>query len=322
MKTKIFNPNKISLYAPVLLLGILFCLASLRFPGFFNPAVITNLIDDNAFLGIAAVGMTFVIISGGIDLSVGSMVALTSILSVILIERFQLNPAVVFTMMLGLGLLCGAILGAIIAVFEIAPFLVTLAGMFFFRGMAYYFSQESIPLIHPGIQWFSSLKIPLGLAALPPTGFLFLLVVLAGIYLATWTGFGRSIFAVGGNPQSAKLMGLPVRRTTILIYALSGMLSALAGVVYTIYTSSGNATAAMGLELDVIAAVVIGGTLLSGGRGSVFGTMVGVFILGLIQTIITFEGTLSSWWSRIVIGVLLFFFVGLQKILSIIIKKK
>ncbi|HEY9063776.1 MAG TPA: sugar ABC transporter permease YjfF, partial [Burkholderiaceae bacterium] len=134
------------------------------------------------------------------------------------------------------------------------------------------------------------------------------------LYLAHATEFGRTVYAIGGNEHSALLMGLPVARTTILIYAFSGLCSALAGVVFTFYMLSGYGLHAMGLELDTIAAVVIGGTLLSGGVGYVAGTLVGVLILGIIQTLISFDGSLSSWWTRIVIGALLFAFCLLQRI--------
>src|SRR5439155_24200266 len=132
-----------------------------------------------------------------------------------------------------------------------------------------------------------------------------LIALAAGIYPPQYTGFGRKVYAIGGTEQSALLMGFPVGSTKLWLYALSGFCSSLAGVAYTFYTSSGNATAGTMLELDAIAAVVIGGTLLSGGVGYVFGTLIGVLILGLIQTIITFEGTLSSWWTKIAIGALL-----------------
>ncbi len=266
----------------------------------------SNIIDDNAFLGVAAVGMTFVILSGGIDLSVGSMIALVSILSAILIERYHIHPIVVFPMMLVLGAAFGAFMGFLIAFFEIAPFLVTLAGLFFLRGLAFSLSAESIPLHHKSLKLFQSFGIPLGSTTLPPTGVLFLVTLLVGIYFAGYTSTGRSIYAIGGNLMSAKLMGIRTQRSQVICYLLSGACAALAGIIYSIYTSSGSATVASGLELEAIAAVVIGGTLLTGGRGSVIGTLVGVFILGLIQTIITFEGTLSSWWTRIVTGLLRF----------------
>jgi simple sugar transport system permease protein len=141
-----------------------------------------------------------------------------------------------------------------------------------------------------------------------------LAVLAAGVYLAHATEFGRTVYAIGGNEQSALLMGLPVARTTVLVYALSGLCSALAGVVFTLYMQSGYGLHAMGLELDAIAAVVIGGTLLSGGVGYVAGTLFGVLILGIIQTLISFDGSLSSWWTRIVIGALLFAFCLLQRL--------
>ena len=145
--------------------------------------------------------------------------------------------------------------------------------------------------------------------------FIALLVVVGGMVLAGMTRFGRSVYAIGGGEQSALLIGLPVAATRIGVYALSGFCSALAGVVYTFYMLSGYSLHATGLELDAIAAVVIGGTLLAGGSGYVLGTLVGVLVLGLIQTLIVFDGSLSSWWTRIAIGALLLVFCVLQRLL-------
>ncbi len=143
-----------------------------------------------------------------------------------------------------------------------------------------------------------------------------LLVVAIGMILAHRTRFGHNVYAIGGNPVSAALMGVPVRRTTIQIYMLSSTLAALSGIIFSLYTSAGYALAASGVELDAIAAVVIGGTLLTGGVGTILGTLFGVLIQGLIQSYITFDGSLSSWWTKIVIGILLFCFIGLQKAMS------
>lgn len=140
-----------------------------------------------------------------------------------------------------------------------------------------------------------------------------LLVFLAGIVIAQRTRFGTNVYALGGGTQTAMLMGVPVARTTILIYALSGFLAGLSGIVYSLYTSAGYSLATVGVELDAIAAVVIGGTLLTGGAGFVGGTLVGVLIQGIIQTYITFDGSLSSWWTKILIGALLFAFMLMQK---------
>ena len=311
-----FNSQNKALYVSITVAFILFVGAALRYPGFFSLGLISNLIDDNAFLGIAAVGMSFVILSGGIDLSVGSMVAVTGVMTALLVERLHLHPVIAFIVVIFFGSACGAFMGFLISFFEIAPFLVTLAGMFFLRGLAYTLSQESIALKHSFFQWILNQSVVIGTFRLQPTGLAFLLVIGLGIFVAGSTRWGRSVYAVGGNSLSSALMGLPVKHTIVGVYTVSGFLSALAGVVYAIYTSSGNATAAMGLELDVIAAVVIGGTLLTGGRGTIIGTFIGVFILGLIQTIISFEGTLSSWWTRILTGLLFSALVALQKILA------
>jgi simple sugar transport system permease protein len=153
-----------------------------------------------------------------------------------------------------------------------------------------------------------------GEASLSAGALIAIAVVLLAVFIAHATPFGRAVYAVGGNEHSAVLMGLPVRSTLIGVYTLSGFCSALAGVVFTLYMLSGYGLHAVGLELDAIAAVVIGGTLLTGGVGFVAGTLFGVLILGIIQTLIMFDGSLSSWWTRIVIGGLLFVFCLLQRV--------
>lgn len=309
---KLLKRHHVTALAPVLILLLLYIIGCVRYSGFASPQVLINLFDDNSFLGIAAVGMTFVILSGGIDLTVGSMIGLTSILSALLIERYHLHPGLVFPAVIVAAGCFGLIMGFLIAVFEIAPFLVTLAGMFFLRGLALMVSLDSVPLSHPAVIAITSWRIPLGLISSPPLAVFMLLTVAAGALIASHTKFGRTVYATGSNAHSALLMGVKVKRTQIMVYGLSGIFGALSGVVYTLYTSSGNASAATGFELDVIAAVVIGGTLLTGGRGTMSGTLIGVLILGLVQTLVTFESTLSSWWAKIVTGFLLFAFVALQ----------
>jgi simple sugar transport system permease protein len=199
--------------------------------------------------------------------------------------------------------------------FRLQPFIVTLAGMFLARGLCYLISIDSISITDATYTAISQARIPLWSDSASITvGALIALAVLAlGIWLAHATEFGRTVYAIGGSEPSALLMGLPVARTTILVYTFSGFCSALAGVVFTFYMLSGYGLHAVGLELDAIAAVVIGGTLLSGGVGFVAGTLFGVLILGIIQTLIAFDGSLSSWWTRIVIGALLFVFCLLQR---------
>lgn len=288
-----------------------------RFPAFGTTKVAANFLTDKAFLGIAAVGMTFVIISGGIDLSVGSVVAFTGVFCALMIENTGIHPLVIFALVLLIGALFGATMGAAIHYLKIPPFIVTLAGMFLARGASFVLSKASIPITHSFYEEISNLYIRFpDKGRLTTVGILFLIVFIVGIIIAHFTRFGRNVYAIGGDHTSALLLGVPVARTTIGVYMLSSILATLAGIVYSLYTRSGYPLAAVGLETDAIAAVVVGGTLLTGGVGYVAGTFIGVLIQGVIQTYITFDGTLNSWWTKIVIGVLLFVFIALQKILT------
>jgi simple sugar transport system permease protein len=305
----------IPLLATAAVCALLYAAAALRHRDFFALQVFIDLFGDNSFLGIVAVGMTFVILSGGIDLSVGSVVALSSTLSAVLIQKGGLSPLLAIPIVLAVGMLIGLLMGCLIHYTGLPPFIVTLAGMFFARGLAFIIRLESLSirdLLHRAI---AECALDLGTAQVPITAFIFIAVVVIGAYGASWTVFGRNVYALGGNEEAAMLMGVPIARTKLLVYTLSGSCSALAGVVYTLYGSSGDPRAAIGMELDAIAAVVIGGTLLTGGVGYVFGTLLGVLISGIIQTGITFEN-LNSWWTKVAIGVLLLFFILLQKLLA------
>jgi ribose/xylose/arabinose/galactoside ABC-type transport system permease subunit len=312
-----FNPKYLPLAATISLFVAMATMGSVFYSGFFSAQVFLNLLIDNAFLVIVAVGMTFVILSGGIDLSVGSVVALTTMVSAALVEHHGWSPAAVIPLVLVMGTVFGAFMGFLIERFRLQPFIVTLAGMFLARGLCYLISVDSISITNESYSEISQLRIPLWEdASLSISAVIALVVLLAAVFIAHCTPFGRAVYAVGGNEQSALLMGLPVRRTLVGVYTLSGFCSALAGVVFTFYMLSGYGLHATGLELDAIAAVVIGGTLLSGGVGYVAGTLFGVLMLGIIQTLISFDGTLSSWWTRIVVGVLLFVFCLLQRLLA------
>lgn len=307
----------IPLWITASLLLVMFLIGSMQFEGFASVRVVTNLFRDNAFLLITALGMTLVIISGGIDLSVGSVIALSGVLTSVLITEYHWHPLLAFALVLPLGTLFGALMGSIIHVYKLQPFIVTLAGMFLARGMAITISEESIAIDHPFYDAIADLSIALpGHGSLDISSLIFILFFIIVAIMMHYSRFGINVYALGGNAQSAELMGISIAKTTISIYALSSFLATLAGIVFTFYTFSGYALGAIGVELDAIAAVVIGGTLLTGGRGFVLGTVLGVFLMGVIQTYITFDGTLSSWWTKIVIGLLLFFFIVLQKLLN------
>jgi simple sugar transport system permease protein len=310
------DARHVPLAGTVSVLAVTVAYGSLAYTGFFSAQVFLNLLIDNAFLAIVGVGMTFVILSGGIDLSVGSVIALTTMVSASLVEHRGWGAAQAVPLVLVMGTVIGASMGWLIQRFRLQPFIVTLAGMFLCRGLCYLISIDSISITDAAYTAISQLRIPVpGTGAFITIGALIALGMSAlGVWLAHATLFGRSVYAIGGSEPSAVLMGLPVARTTVLVYTFSGFCSALAGVVFTFYMLSGYGLHATGLELDAIAAVVIGGTLLSGGVGYVAGTLVGVLILGVVQTLIAFDGSLSSWWTRIVIGALLFAFCLLQRL--------
>ncbi|KRF42173.1 galactofuranose ABC transporter, permease protein YjfF [Paenibacillus sp. Soil787] len=317
MRLRSVDKRYLPLLVTIGLFMFMFAAGSVEYTGFFSLQVFFNLLIDNSFLLIAAIGMTFVILSGGIDLSVGSVIALTTMISASLVQNHHWAPLLVIPLVLALGSLIGWGMGSLIHHFNLQPFIVTLAGMFLARGLCYVISIESITIDNEWYKAVSQTKVYVfGKSYISISVIIALCVVAAGIFLAHYTKLGRNIYALGGNEQSSILMGLPVKRTKILVYTLSGFCSSLAGVVFTFYMLSGYGLHALGTELDTIAAVVIGGTLLTGGTGYVAGTLVGVLIQGIIQTLIMFEGTLSSWWTKIAIGMLLFLFILLQKLLG------
>jgi galactofuranose transport system permease protein len=308
-------------FVPVLVtLGLfvaMFAIGGVRYRKFASGQVLLNLLVDNSFLVVLAVGMTFVILTGGIDLSVGSVVALSTMVTASTLRAGWPAPVVVIAVLVG-GALFGLAMGAVIHFLEIQPFIVTLAGLFLARGLCYVIDLNSIPIDDPAFTAVAQAAIPLGGDLfVTPSVLIALVVVAVAAYVLHLTRFGRTVYAVGGSRQSALLMGLAVGRARVGVYVISGFCSALGGLLFSVYLLSGYSLNGVGMELDAIAAVVIGGTLLTGGSGFVLGSLFGVLVLGLIQTIISFEGTLSSWWVRIVIGLLLLVFIVLQRVLRV-----
>ncbi|EMI46767.1 galactofuranose ABC transporter, permease protein YjfF [Rhodopirellula sp. SWK7] len=293
----------------------LFSAASMRFEGFASMYVVADLFSENAFLGITAIGMTLVILSGGIDLSVGSVIGFTSVLVATLITDHQMSPVFVWSIALALGTVFGALMGALIHVYRLPAFLVTLGGLFLARGMAFYVKPEAVQIDHPVYDRLGDIAIPIGGGAeLGIAPLIFLVLFMIALVVAHYTRFGRNVYAIGGDEESAVLMGLPVGRTKVCVYTINGFLSALAGITMTLYMDSGNPINATALELDAIAVVVIGGTLLTGGVGYIAGTMLGLLIYATIYQI-TFFASLRSSLATIAIGVLLLGFIVLQKMI-------
>jgi len=280
---------------------------------FASTANLANLAVSSSFLAIVAVGMTFVIISGGIDLSVGSMYALAAVLAAYGSQWGSfVGIALPLVVCGGLGLVQGTLIGRL----GMPPFIITLAGLLFARGLAFkvsdngnktYLIEENrwMKVLGQG-RWFG-VGIPVVIA---------LAVFAVGAVLLNRTRFGQSVFAIGGSEEAANLMGLRVARVKMMLYALTGALSGLAGMLVASRSSSGLSTIGVGFELEAIAAVVIGGTLLSGGAGGLTGTMIGVLLLGVIQNLINQVGTLSSYVQQVVSGTFLVLVVLVQTYLS------
>jgi ribose/xylose/arabinose/galactoside ABC-type transport system permease subunit len=317
-RRRVYKPNTryIPILATLFLLIVMYSSGVANYRNFDDPSVIVNLFRDNAVLLVVAVGMTFVILTGGIDLSVGAVISLTTVLTATLLKA-EWPPLVVLPAVLVLGALIGAGQGAVIHFFKVEPFIATLAGLFLARGAALFINQQSIPIRDEMWRDMSDYRIVLadGVVTKPVAVVALLSVLIAAAVLA-WTRFGRNVYAIGGNSDSALLMGLPVGRTKIAVYTLSGFCAALGGVLFSINSTSGWALQGNGMELDAIAACVIGGVLLTGGSGFVWGTLLGVLVTGLIRTIINFQGDLNAAWSRIIIGVLLFAFIVMQRLVT------
>jgi ribose/xylose/arabinose/galactoside ABC-type transport system permease subunit len=300
-------------FAAVIILVALLVGAEVYFGSFVTPRNMSALLLDNAYLLVMAVGMTFVILTGGIDLSVGSVMAFTGILGAKLLGDGH-SPLVVLPVMVVGGAVIGLLIGVLVHYFDVQPFIASLAGLFLARGLAFVVSLSSIRVEESSVLWLQTTRYRLGDWYITPTGIIALLTVALAAFVLHYTRFGRTVYALGGNEHSARLMGLDVARTKIAVYVISGLCAGLAGLLLTAYSGAGYPRNGMGTELDVIAAVVIGGTLLTGGTGYVLGTLVGVFVFGAIKTIISFMGAEQS-WTRIIIGLLLLAFILVQRLI-------
>lgn len=301
--------------------------------GFAKPQMFLNLFVSNAGLLVIACGLTIVMITGGIDISVGSVTALVCMVVADLMENKGMSAYVAVLAALVIGLLFGIVQGFLISYLEIQPFIVTLAGMFFGRGMTAIVSTDMISIKNEVFLSWANFRfyMPFGSvnkkgnfipAYIPPTVIIAVMVVIIIAILLKYRKFGRKLYAIGGNRQSALMMGLDVKKTIFKAYVLDGFLAGLGGLLFCLNSCAGFVEQAKGLEMDAISSAVIGGTLLSGGVGTPVGSLFGVLIKGTISSLITTQGSLSSWWVRIVLSALLCFFIVLQSVISSAKKKK
>ena len=309
-------------YAAPIFLVVLVALFALLEPRFMHPLNLMNILRQVSIMGLIAVGMTFVILTAGIDLAVGSVVALTGLVAAYvakggLDDRFAIGAAdqagnpVIFAVLaaLAVGALCGSIQGAAVTRLKVPPFVVTLGGLTAFRGLALIFSGGGpISGFSPEYVWWGQGRIE----GVPVPVIVFVVVAIVAHIVLTTTRFGLHVYATGGNGPAAELNGVPVRRTTFLVYVIVGVLSGLASFLLSARLNSAEAVAGLQLELDVIAAVVIGGTSLFGGTGSIFGTVVGVLLIGVLRNGLVLMNV-SSFVQQILIGVILVLAVAIDQ---------
>lgn len=335
-KKKKFNGNEFLLFITIILFIVMYIAGMIVFKdkNFGRLQVFLNLFISNAGLIVAATGMTMLLITGGIDISIGSVIAMTCMLLAWMMEIKGIGAIQALIIVLIVGLIFGLVQGWLISYLKIQPFIVTLAGMFFARGMTAVISTDMISIKNAQFLSWANAKIYFpfmgtvnkkGITIFPyiyPSVVLALVVLFLFYFLLKYTKFGRSIYAVGGNEQSALLMGINVRKTKLIVYSINGIMGAFAGFLFCLNTCAGFVEQAKGFEMEAIASSVIGGSLLTGGVGNVIGSLFGVLIKGTIETFITFQGTLSSWWTKITIAVLLAFFIILQSIFASLKEKK
>lgn len=294
--------------------------------GFLRAQQLFDLLNNNASLIIISCGLTIVMITGGIDISVGGLTALVVMSCVVHLDKQGGSVLSSILFALGIGLAFGLVQGYLVSYLEIQPFIVTLAGMFFARGMTTIVSGEPLTAENAGFLALKNarLEIPwLGYTAkngnlIPARLEIGVLVALALVLLVFYvlkkTKLGRNFYAIGGNSQSALMLGINVKRTKFFAYVLSGLLSGIAGFVFLMHTGAGNATNAAAAEMNAIASSIIGGTLLTGGVGSVIGTLFGVLTLTTIKSIVIASGLREPWWQSITTGAMLCFFILLQSV--------
>ncbi len=324
--------TQLLMYISVGIFVVMYAAAALTLKGgFLKPQMIFDLLNDNAALIIISCALTIVMIGGGINISVGGVIGLTVMSCALFlnnnhIESSSLSILVTLLLALGIGLGFGVLQGFLVAHLEIQPFIVTLAGMFLARGLTTILSVNPVKVAHEGflnlvktklkISWlgYTAQNGNLIPAKIEIGAIVAVAVVIVMFLILRYTRLGRNIYAVGGNRQSALMLGINVKSTVFWSYVISGLLSGLAGFVFLMHKPAGNASVAMRSEMDAIASSIIGGTLLTGGVGNVIGTFFGSMILATIQKIIALSPLNASWWQEMASGAMLSFFILLQSL--------
>ncbi|MCQ2505609.1 MAG: sugar ABC transporter permease YjfF [Lachnospiraceae bacterium] len=294
--------------------------------GFTNAQTLLDMIGSNAGLIIVAVGMSVVMINGGIDISVGGVVSLVAMACADYLDHKGGNIFGAILIALGIGLAYGLVQGYLVAYLNIQPFIISLAGMFFARGMTTIISSQSFNVEHAAFVALKDTRIVVPfLGHYSKNGkfipgeveigaLIALFVVILFFYILKWTSIGRSFYAIGGNQQSALMLGINVKRTRFTAHMLCSFLAGVGGFVYFMHYGSGSALNASGMEMDAIASSIIGGTMLTGGVGNIIGTLFGVLSLSTIKKIVNTVGLGDAWWTGITVAAMLCIFLIVQSV--------
>lgn len=294
--------------------------------GFLKAQNFFNILMSQSALIITSCGMSLVMINGGIDISVGGVVALVSMCSAVYLDFMGGNVFVSILIALGIGLAYGIVQGFLVAYLEIQPFIVSLAGMFFARGMTSIVHSAPFNVENEAFMALKDTRIVVpGLGSVNRIGnyvdayinigvIVAILVVVILFVMLRWTKLGRAFYAVGGNRQSALMLGINVKRTRFIAHLLCSLLAGIGGYVYFLYVGSGSPSHATGMEMNAIASSIIGGTMLTGGVGNIIGTFLGVLSLNTIQNIVSSIGLDEAWWTGITVAAMLCLFLVIQSI--------
>lgn len=326
MKRKSLSNTGVLLLITISLFILLYVISLILFTesNFAKYSVFFNLFNNKAYLLMLALGLTVVMISGSIDISVGGVTGLVSMVVATMLTGSGVNAAWSIPVALAIGIAFGIVQGFLVAYMDIQPFIVTLSGMFFARGMISVINPKSVPITNQLFMNWSSAKVYIpflynmrkngtrDVAYLTPAAIVAIIVLIVIIIMLKKTKFGRSLYAIGGNPQSALLMGISVKRTKFMAHVLCGLLAGIGGLLYTLFAPSGNPGNGYGYEIDAISSSVIGGIMLNGGVGLPIGTLFGVLINALIERVVPLLGIVDASWPRIITSAFLFAFIVLQ----------
>ncbi len=330
VKRKGLSNTGVLLLITVSLFVLLYIISLFMFTdsNFAKYSVFFNLFNNKAYLLMLALGLTVVMITGSIDISVGGVTGLVSMVIAAMLMDSGVNAVWTIPVSLGIGLAFGIVQGFLVSYLEIQPFIVTLSGMFFARGMISVINTKSVPITDQMFMGWSSAKLYIpflfnerkngthDVAYLTPAAIVAVIVLVVMIIVLKKTKFGRSLYAIGGNTQSALLMGINVKRTKFMAHVLCGLLAGIGGLLYTLFAPSGNPGNGYGYEIDAISSSVIGGAMLTGGVGLPIGTFFGVLINSLIERVVPLLGIVDASWPRIITSGFLFAFIVLQSIFA------